>query len=323
MKRTAPWIVIVLAIGAAGGAWFDPTQVIVGKLAGDQFFASRPTRYWAHALRAGPAEQADARQTLEQGGAAAVPVLTAMLTEFLSPDDAELRWTAAEMLTKLGPDAVAAGPALVAGLQDSDPHVQAVCAAALPKAEVAADKAIEPLIRLLPTDHSVVAARALADYKGEAAPALPTLIELMQDKSRDIEVRWNAIRTIGRIGPEGVSALPVLIEALGDPDWMIREHSAEAIGDFGPAAGPEAVTALVPMLTDEHARVRRDAVRSLGYMGALAHDTAAEIKLLLNDAEEQVREAAADALRAAAPEELPAEKSPAADGAAPNVSSPR
>jgi HEAT repeat protein len=307
MKRAARWIVLALPLLAAAGVWLDPTQVIVGKLAGDQFFASRPTRYWAHALRAGPREQAHARETLEQGGAAAVPVLVAMLTRSPSPDDAELRWTSAEILTRLGPDAAAAGPVLIAGLNDNDPHVQAVCAAALPKVGVAAEAAVGALVKLLPTPRGVVAARALAEYRGAAAPALPALTTLLQDSSRDAETRSNAARTIGRIGPDAASSLPALIQALDDPEWMLREVAAVAIGDLGRAAGSEGAAALIPLLTDEHALVRRAAAGSLGYLSEFADEAVPVIKSLLNDPDEDVRNAARDALRAIAPEELPAD----------------
>src|SRR5688572_28446516 len=115
-KRFGLWILIAIVI-AAVAAVFDPTQVIVGTLLGDAFFQSRPTRYWARALRADPASQSDAQLRLEQGGPEAVPVLTSMLDDYPSEQDAELRWKSAEILAKLGPDASPEGPTMVEALR--------------------------------------------------------------------------------------------------------------------------------------------------------------------------------------------------------------
>lgn len=301
-KRIGLWIAIGFLV-AVVAIVLDPTKTVLGKLRGEAFFQSRPTSYWAGALRADPAKQADAQARLEQGGGEAVPVLVGLLRDYSARDDAELRWKAAEILAKLGPDANESGSALVAALRDPDPHVQAVCASALAKVGVPADIAVPLLGELLKSGDAVVVARALSQYKAAASPALPALVELLQDESRSVEARWNAARTIGKIGPEAVSAVPALMKFLKDKDGTLREHCAEAIGDIGPGVGPEAITALIPVLSDPVTRVRRDAVRSLGYIGPAAREAVPEIKKLVEDKEEMVREAARAALKKVAPEE--------------------
>ena len=302
MKRKSLWFVVIVAAVVVAGVGLDPTQVIVGKLAGDAFFQGRPTRYWMRSLRAGPARQAEAQSALEQGHAAGVPVLVEILTGYPSKQDAPARCDAVELLARLGPDAAAAGSAVAAGLNDRDPHVQAVCAAALAKLEVPADTAVPQLRQLLKTTNAVVAARELSRYRGAAAPAVPDLVALVNDKRQSTEIRWNAARTMAKIGPDAIDGLDALIDALGDQDWLIREHSAEAIGELGDAAAAKGVPALRHALSDPNARVRRDAVRSLGHFGESARDAVPEITTLLDDEEEPVRKAAATALTAIAPE---------------------
>ncbi|MDB5392237.1 MAG: repeat-containing protein [Planctomycetaceae bacterium] len=301
------WVIVVAcfaAVAAIVAVVFDPTQVVIGTLSGDVFFQGRPARYWSRMLGAGPAERATAEDQLQQGGANSVPVLAAILRTDFSKN-AEPRWVAAEMLTKMGPEASAAGPAMMSALRDSDPHLQAVCAASLPKIKVPAESAVPLLTEFLKTKHTVIVARALSEYRGAASSALPELIKLLEDKSQSTEVRWSAARTIGKIGPASLSAVPVLIAHINDEAPTIREHCAEAIGDIGPTA-VEGVPALIVALKDVDQRVRRDAVRSLGYIGPEARTALPEIKKLLKDPVQRVKDATLTALKAIAPDEAAA-----------------
>jgi HEAT repeat protein len=305
--RRVIWIVAILAVAAVLAIVFEPSQTVMGKLAGDAFFQSHPTRYWVTALQSGPTRQADALSQLQQGGKPAVPVLIGILGN--TSLDATLRCTAAEILAKLGPDAVDAGPVMIASLRDADSHVQALCVAGLPKVSVPAATAVPLLTDMLKSSHTVVCARALSTYRGAAAPSLPILIELLQDHARSPEIRANAARTIGKIGPASISAVPALIGEMGDADAAVREHCAEALGDIGPEAAAEGLPALIKVLTDVNTRVRRDAVRSLGHFGDAGRPAVADIRKLLKDPEKMVREAAGNALKAVAPDEaIPADE---------------
>ncbi len=289
---------------------FEPTQIVLGTLSGDAFFESRPTRFWVRQLQADPTRQAAAWSRLQQGGKGAVPVLTAILGD--TAVEATVRCTSAETLAKLGPDAVTAGPVMTTALRDADPHVQAVSAAGLPKVGVPAETAVPLLTDMLKSNHAVVSARALSTYRAAAAPAVPILIELLQDRSQKPEVRANAARTLGKIGPASIAAVPALIGELGDADASVREHCAEGLGDIGPAAAAEGLSPLLKVLTDVNTRVRRDAVRSLGNFGDAARSAVPEIQKLRKDPEQMVREAAGNALKAIAPEiAVPAEEPPA------------
>lgn len=302
MKRFVA-LLIGLVVATACIALFDPTQVVIGKLSGDAFFESRPTRYWAHALRGDPGLRSKAQARLEQGGTAAVPVLIGIIENHPAAESAELRCTAIEILGKLGPEATSAGPAIVHAVQDKDPHVQAVAITTLSKVGAAADVAVPVLMQQLQGENNVVAARALSQYRAAAAPALDALVGLLKDESQSVEARWNAARTLGKIGPDAVSTVPVLIEMTHDQDATIREHSAEAIGDIGPVVGDDAIEALIKSMSDPATKVRRDAVRSLGYIGPKAKEAVPTIKKLTEDPEEIVRQAAANALKAIVPNE--------------------
>lgn len=301
MKRRSVWIVLAVAAVVTVGIVLDPTQVVIGKLSGDAFFHGRPTRYWIRSLRGGPAREAEAQSTLEQGHRDAVPVLVGIVKGSPSTQDAPLRCTAIELLAKLGPDAASAGPAVAASLNDPDPHVQAVAATALAKIEVSADEAVPGLRRLLKTTNTVVAERELSRYRGAAAPAVPDLVALLNDKQQPTEVRWNAARTLAKIGAGAIDSLNALIDTLGDDDALIREHSAEAIGELGAAAASKGVPALCRLLSDPIAKVRRDTVCSLGQFGEASREALPDIRTLLDDDEEIVRKAAATALAAIAP----------------------
>jgi len=286
-----------LLVAAVFGVLFEPTGIIRGRLAGEPFFASRPASYWERQLVAGPAERSQARQQFEESRGAGVAVLTWLLR---SGGFAETRWTAAEILGSLGPDAESAAPALLDALQDPDPYVQSVAAEVVPQVGTPAADAVPALAVLLDGEHAPVAARAISVYRAQAAPALPQLLDVLTDTSRTADARWNAARTIGKTGPPAIDALPVLIEMTQDSEATVRGNAAEAIGDIGPSA-TDGIPALIDALDDPVARVRHHAVRSLGYIGPPAARALNQIKPLLDDPDDSVRREAEKALEAIAP----------------------
>lgn len=305
MKKGLIVVLGVVLVLLAVGVWLEPTGVVLGWMHGETFYRDRPTRYWRKALTSSdPVVQARTHQELKEGGRAAVPVLAEVLRTSENP---EARWKVADLLGRLGtaaretPEALSS---LSAALQDDNPHVRAVAAAALGSIGPAGPDALAVLQEMLSTPESLPALRALARYGADAAPALPKIIVLLEHKD-DSEIRWNAARTLGKIGPPAKEAMPNLSAALEDSDPLVREHAAEALGDIGPQA-KEAIPALVKVLKDPDARVRRDAVRSLGQMGAAAKSALESIRPLLQDKDEKVRKAARTSLHQI---ESPANKS--------------
>ncbi|MAG94627.1 MAG: hypothetical protein CMJ48_12895 [Planctomycetaceae bacterium] len=283
---------------------FEPTRVVWGTLTGEAFYEGRPSSHWATQLAGGPTEHSEAVRSLQGGGTAGVDVLIELLGSERGGQASVVSRTAVEILSELGPEANKAGDALIAALGESDLHLPSIAARALPKVDTPAEKAIPALTPLLQSKHSIAASRAISEYHGQAKSVIPELIAVLRDESLETEVRWNAARTLGKVGPDGLEALPTLIEFTTNSEDTIREHAAEAIGDIGPTA-VEGIPALIECLDDPYTRVRRDAVRSLGYMGEAARETVPQVKKLLDDSEELVRDAAKNALKAIAPEELP------------------
>ncbi len=298
-------LAVVVSLIVAGR---QPLVALWGHVTGEPFYQGWPASHWRRMLAGGPAQQAEAIETLEGAGSQAAPVLAAVLQD-QRQSSGEVRCLAAELLGKVGAGAEATPTSLVAALDDPDAHVRSVASASLPKANVPAEVAVPALVDLLGREQNPVHVRALSEYRDAAKPGLPVLLEILANSKLDSETRWNAARTIGKIGAKAASAVPALVAVLQDPAATIREHAAEALGDIGPPAA-EAVKPLASVLNDPAPRVRRDAVRSLGQIGPPARTVVSEIQALLKDKEEIVREAARTTLQTIAPETLPA-KTPA------------
>jgi HEAT repeat protein len=288
----------VLVMAAVLAVLFEPTGVVRGYLCGEPFFDGRPADTWARRLRdASPHTQEDARKALVAGGPAAVPVLLDLLRQPGGWEAAEVRWTAAELLGEIGP---AAGPvaadALVTALGDSDRHVRAVATEALGQVGPLSPLVVPALTVRLKDDDPLPALRALARCRPDGLEAVPEVTALLTRTAA--AVRWNAARTLGKLGAD--KALGPLVAALKDEDADVREHAAEALGDIGPAAAA-AVEPLTGALRDPNARVRHDAARSLGQIGPAARPAVPALRGLRDDPEPAVREAAARALAALEP----------------------
>lgn len=302
---------VVFAVAAAlflAAPWLDPTRVILGTLSGEAFAAGRPARYWRSMLLGKPAEKAMALTALKTPQA--VPVLQELLRPVPGVDTVEVQLTAIDLLGELGADAHDAGGDILAILKSSEKILQPAAAAIVPKLEIPAATAIPVLVPLLEGDAAVPAARAISTYKGEARDTVTTFERLLVDMQRPTDVRWNAARTIGKIGPAAVSAVPTLIDMLDDPEETVREHSSEALGDIGPTAA-HAIPHMLPLLQESHPRIRRDTVRSFGFMGPAAKETIPLILPLLDDPEYIVKDAAKTAIMAIDPTALPQAPVPA------------
>jgi HEAT repeat protein len=53
---------------------------------------------------------------------------------------------------------------------------------------------------------------------------------------RELGVRLNCANSLHRLGPDAKPAVPGLILALEDEDFLVQRRAAEAIGSIGPAA---------------------------------------------------------------------------------------
>lgn len=261
---------------------------------------------------------AQAKDTLKSMGPAAVPGLIRLLharenwvkAQFLIlynrlparvtaqlfgkltiPDYRRIRWSAAEGLGTLGPDAKEAIPALGRVLNDSDQTFGLIAAQSLAKigegsgAELAAAiKDANPRMR-----ETVVL--ALGRTGTEAQSAAVALAEMLNDTN--FNVRNSASNGLQRLGSVAVPALTPIIEH-GNPE--ARSTAAhlvlEANGAIWAAARP-----LANMAQAGDPASRQQAIEALGALRALGPVPFQALTNALNDPVPEVRLAAVKALR--------------------------
>jgi HEAT repeat protein len=146
---------------------------------------------------------------------------------------------------------------------------------------------------------------ALSSITALGPDALPTLLDLVTN--RPAHRRFPTLRLVQafeQLGPNGSSAVPVLIDHLKDPNPQVGEASAfllAAIGTNAPA--PDAVvTALSANSETTNALVRSSAVTALMGFGEYARPAVPMLLKALNDPVPDVKRAARDALAIIAPE---------------------
>jgi HEAT repeat protein len=86
-------------------------------------------------------------------------------------------------------------------------------------------------------------------------------IVIQQLTHRKSRVRWMAADLLGK--PRVLESVDPLVQALHDPQWLVRLHAAKALGRIG---DPRVCDALSVALSDEHASVRRQVIRALGHL---------------------------------------------------------
>jgi HEAT repeat protein len=110
------------------------------------------------------------------------------------------------------------------------------------------------------------AAKAIGGMGSSGAPAVPALIEVLEDKSESIgrgTVAVAVAEALGRIGPEAADAVPVLGLALSDGSAAVRRAAADALGRIG-VVQEASLGALIKALGDGEANVRLAAAQALG-----------------------------------------------------------
>jgi peptide-methionine (R)-S-oxide reductase len=152
---------------------------------------------------------------------------------------------------------------------------------------------------------------ALAQLEGEAVSAVSVLCD--QLRSSNIRIRLAAAHALGRIGQEaegavpflrtalrdmetisfplvhytdsvsdaaakslgciGSASVPTLIDAIDDPDAIVRMHAVRALGDISDEPN-KFVPQLTEKLNDLNASVRLEAIKSLGKLGHQARSAA-------------------------------------------------
>jgi HEAT repeat protein len=187
--------------------------------------------------------------TVENGGASAVPVLIKAL------DEQPLRPRIAAILGRIGPDAKEAAPAL-AGVVEKE------------KSSAARREAL-------------IALGAIGPF---ASGQVPVIAKVLGDD--DSKLRAAACYALGKIGPVAITSKNELRECLKSDDEMCSMAAAWALTRVDPNC-PEAAKGSVPCLVkglfnpDPH--IRMEAVNALQTLGAQARDAVPALKKVASD----------------------------------------
>jgi len=191
------------------------------------------------------------------------------LIEALGVEDARLR--AAAIIARIGPPAKGAVPALIDALGDESSETRNEVLFALGAIGPAAEAAVPAIAKALrDPDMNVryAACYALCQIGPAAAPAESDLVANLGGADQFLATA--SACALARIHPDcaetAPKSVPVLIEALAEPDAMSRLHAAEALRCLGPLA-KDAVPALQKAAEDPNDDVRAAASEALKAIG--------------------------------------------------------
>lgn len=160
----------------------------------------------------------------------------ATLIAQLEGTDTAAQTAAANELASRGREAQGAIVALVRTVGIPDEEVLEACTAALEEAGPPTADQIRPLMSLVSDcsgDVAYWAVTFLGRARGEAAPAVPALIQVLESDA-DLPVRERAAWALGEIGPGAKSAVAALSAAANCDDARLArlaKKALEAVGD--------------------------------------------------------------------------------------------
>jgi HEAT repeat protein len=251
---------IALVIGMGAAVWYYRTPH-AGSPGPITSVIPRNDDRWLDDLQSrAPKDVERGTADLEQRGTAALPLIRRTLQD--SNADAAKRKAALKGAAILGPRAVEALPDVADALDDPD--------------------------------YAPEAALALS-FMGSAA--VPTLRDAVN--ADEPIVRREALRSLGKlrerasIDPQIV--VPLLLDALGDPDTTVRNVAVTYLGIVrdSPQKG---VAGLIKALSDPEAAVRQAAAVALAAYGTLAEPAIPALRKAANDPDEEVKREAGRAL---------------------------
>lgn len=253
----------------------------------------------------------------------------ALLVDALKSPESRIRSTAVRALFELKAPPEVVAPAMIELMKDADDQVKAnvvqglvamgapiaprvanglkyeplreLALAVLSQMGPAAKETVPNLIEALKTDNPRFRSEVqftLGAIGPDAIAAVPELIKGISDPVN--EVKYSACYALGRIGPSAMDAVPSLSAAAKSDDEFLRLSSVLALVKIVPKDNPAlilAVPVLIKGLEHEHELVRRESAEALGSLGPSALQAREPLKKLLTDADESVRNAAAEALK--------------------------
>lgn len=231
-----------------------------------------------------------AAQAVGQMGPEALPHLTKML----SHEDKYVRRNAVWAIGKLGPLAKGCVPTLCETLHDPDPRTASGAAQALGNMGADASEAVPPLTEAMRGTNIVLCRMAAKALSQIGKPALASLISHL--RHRDPFVRGEAALAIGWMGAVAAPAVQGLVEVLRTG----AKPSSGLMRPIQPASSHTPVTGVTPPPTgapsaDDTSRAY--AAQALGRIGLAASAATPYLEEATQDAIEQVRQSATQALK--------------------------
>ncbi len=222
------------------------------------------------------------------------PVVVPPLSNSLKAKDPMLRQDAAYALGLMKGRAKQAVPDLLEGLRDPVPQVRWQCANALGNIGPAAKNAVPTLLSLGTDANSAVrrvAAESLAKIKPAAMMPPPWLAKALV--SRDLATRRDAIYMLRRVGRSFTGALNYLAQALKDIDPLVRKEAVISLRNFGEEA-KASISVLLKCMSDVDAGVRVETILTLGALKPTNYsEVTSQLIKALKDAHPGVRQEAA------------------------------
>ena len=134
--------------------------------------------------------------------------------------------------------------------------------------------ALDPLLRALHDDSERVRDVAAQGLGGVGPPAVPGLIQALEDPDRRMRLR--VIKTLGIMRPISKETISAMIKSLGDPDGEVRNQAVQNVQAMGPEATP-AIRPLLAFLRRGDQNGRQQAARALAAIGKPAVPSLIEV----------------------------------------------
>ena len=230
---------------------------------------------------------------LAAAGSKAIPPLV----ELLKHKDSFVRARAIETVGLMGYQAANMVPRLVEKLNTGAVLERVAAAEALGNIGPAGASLAVPALRAVVKDRDLAirleAIKALGKMMEKAEPAIPELCNILNEAVAT-QIKWRVLTVFTNIG---VTAVPQLVRSLGNADGWVRALAVRELSKFGNLV-PAVIPALVKCLEDTDPGVRAEAVESLGKLGSRAVGVRSCLEQLLRDPCELVRERTQTALTA-------------------------
>lgn len=228
-------------------------------------------------------------------------VVAPMLIDALEDDDQTVVKNAVESLAELGPEALKHVDKLFAR-EELRFYPIALITRLGPEASGAVPEIIKQLDNAVVSEEDAMFLRELQFAVAAIGPGAKDAVRALSEnlESRNHEVVASAAYALGKIGPAARGAVPAMRKQLNHPEMIVQLATVRALIEILPDPRPMAAIALPRLakgLKHENEYVRAECATAFGEIGAPARGALSELKKLLDDESEIVRQAAADAIK--------------------------